>query len=99
MREWWVIYDGDTRPNPKAELLKKGDLWGSRFGGFDKASAAGAIDGRPLRTMWIIDQATKQGDLIAFSGPVPPGDLAPRITDRTAVFPMGRAGLKEKPRR
>jgi hypothetical protein len=99
MREWWVIYEGGSRPNPKAELLRKGNLWGSHFDGFDKVAAAGAIDGRPLRAMWIIEPLTKQSDIVAFSGPVPPGDLAPRITDQTAVFPMGGAGLKEKPRR
>jgi hypothetical protein len=98
MREWWVIYEGSSRPTPKAELLRKGNLWGSRFDGFDKIAATGAIDGRPLRAMWIIDPLTEKSEVVAFSGPVPPGDSAPPINERTAVFPMGCAGLKEKPR-
>jgi hypothetical protein len=100
---WFALYKDKpqkascTRERaPRARVLKR----------FDDAATLGMHDARAVHGMWLVDKATeehdpatKQGDLIAFSGPMPPGDLAPRITDRTAVFPMGRAGLKEKTRR
>src|ERR1700730_16398004 len=94
---------GDLRRRYPAEsqsrTAQEGRSWGSHFDGFDKVAAAGAIEARPLRAMWIIDPLTEQSEVVPFRGPVAPGDLAPRITERTAMFPMGRAGLKEKPRR
>ena len=69
MREWWVIYDGGPRSNPKAELFRRGELWGPHFASFDKVAAAGAIHGRPMRAMWMIDPATKQARRLRRASP------------------------------
>jgi hypothetical protein len=89
MREWRAIF-ADS-PDGFSELVKRGELKAPLFDGFGYAAAAGVIDGRVLSAMWVIDPETEQGNIIAFSGHVPPpGDLAARITAQTAVFPMKR---------
>lgn len=89
MREWRAIF-ADS-PDGFSEPVKRGELKAPLFEGFGYAAAAGMIDGRALRAMWIVDPETERGDIIAFSGHVPPpGDLAARITAQTTVFAMKR---------
>jgi hypothetical protein len=83
MREWWAIYADDSRRTP--ELVKTGELKAPSFDGFAEAAKAGALNGRGLVGMGIIDPGTPQIDLIASYGLGPP--RVGWINERTKHFP------------
>ncbi len=52
---------------------------------FDEAAGSGALLGRTLKGMWIIDPLTEQADVTKVYGDVP-GNIHQRMTPRTEEF-------------
>ena len=74
MRQWYAIFEGEQRES-EIEEVGFGPL---AFERFDAAVQAGAIDGRKVIGMWIIDQYTEQADVIRCYGRIP-GDILQRF--------------------